>query len=322
MNNAATSVSARVPALAFVFPGQGSQSLGMLADLAEAFPSVLATFAEASAGAGEDLWALSQQGPEERLNQTEFTQPALLAAGVAVWRLWRQRGGPCPALLAGHSLGEYSALVAAGALSLADGARLVRQRGRLMQAAAPAGSGAMAAVLGAEEAVVSAVCAAISGEQVVVPANFNAPGQIVIGGHREAVDRVLAALAERGVRKTVRLAVSVPSHTPLMREAANRLAETMAGLAWSEPAIPVVQNVDAEVHEGVAAIRDALVRQLYLPVRWTDCVAALVQRGTGRIGECGPGKVLAGLVKRIDKSLDARALGAPAEFEAARTQWH
>lgn len=307
--------------LAFVFPGQGSQSLGMLADLAAAHPQVRATFDEASEGAGMDLWAVSQQGPEEQLNQTETTQPALLAAGVAVWRAWREAGGPAPTLLAGHSLGEYAALVAAGAITLADGARLVRERGRLMQLAVPAGTGAMAAVLGADDALVAEVCAVVSGNELVVPANFNSPGQIVIGGHAAAVDLALAELAARGVRKTVKLAVSVPSHTPLMREAANRLGEVMAAMDWREPAIPVVQNVDGEVHAGVHAVRDALVRQLYLPVRWTDCVQALAARGATRIAECGPGKVLSGLAKRIDKSLEARALGTAADFEAALAEW-
>jgi len=309
------------PQLAFVFPGQGSQTPGMLAGLAQAQPSILDTFAEASEGAGTDLWRLSQDGPEEQLNRTEFTQPALLAAGVAVWRLWQLRGGQQPALLAGHSLGEYSALVAAGALSLHDGARLVRLRGQLMQDAAPAGSGAMAAVLGAEDALVQEVCTAASGDEVVVPANYNSPGQVVIGGHAAAVDRALAMLGERGVRKVVKLAVSVPSHTPMMREAANRLSEAMARLDWREPALPVVQNVDAEVHDGMQAVRDALVRQLYLPVQWTGCVQALVARGATRIGECGPGKVLAGLVKRIDKAPDTRALGTPAEFDSAMDAW-
>jgi [acyl-carrier-protein] S-malonyltransferase len=310
-----------LPSLAFVFPGQGSQSLGMLAELAELHPLVREAFREASEGAGVDLWALSQGGPDEMLNRTEYTQPALLAAGVAVWRLWQQHGGAQPSLLAGHSLGEYSALVAAGALSLKDGAHLVRLRGQLMQDAAPAGVGAMAAVLGAEDATVVEACRDASGGEVVVPANYNSPGQVVIGGHVAAVDRALALLAERGVRKAVKLAVSVPSHTPLMREAANRLSETMAGMRWHEPRIPVVQNVDAEVHEGVQSIRDALVRQLYLPVQWTGCVQALAARGATRIAECGPGKVLAGLCKRIDKSLDARALGTPGEFETALADW-
>jgi len=293
----------------------------MLAELAQQHPLVRDTFAEASEGAGVDLWALAQQGPEEDLNRTEFTQPALLAAGVAVWRAWQAQGGAQPAQLAGHSLGEYTALVAAGALSLVDGARLVRLRGQLMQDAAPAGTGAMAAVIGAEDALVEEVCAQASADQVVVPANYNSPGQVVIGGHAAAVDQALALLAERGVRKAVKLAVSVPSHTPLMRQASERLGEAMAGLAWQAPVLPVVQNVDAQVHADVDAIRDALVRQLYLPVRWTGCVQALAARGASRIAECGPGKVLAGLAKRIDKSLDVRAIGAPGEFDSALADW-
>ena len=314
--------------IAFVFPGQGSQSPGMLAELATLHPLVREAFAEASEGAGADLWTLSQDGPEAALNRTEFTQPALLAAGVAVWRAWHRAGGAPPTVLAGHSLGEYSALVAAGALSLHDAAKLVRMRGQLMQDAAPAGTGAMAAVLGTDDQVVADACRDASGDEVVVPANYNSPGQVVIGGHAAAVDRALALLGERGVRKTVKLAVSVPSHTPLMREAANRLSEAMGHLRWSEPKLPVVQNVDAEVHDGAGqgnntqAIRDALVRQLYLPVRWTDCVQALAARGATRIAECGPNKVLTGLVKRIDKTLDARPLGTPSDFDAALADWN
>lgn len=294
----------------------------MLADLAEQHPSIRATFEEASDGAGVDLWALSQDGPQDTLNRTEFTQPALLAAGVAVWRLWQAQGGAQPAALAGHSLGEYAALVAAGVLSLKDGAHLVRIRGQLMQAAAPAGTGAMAAVLGADDALVEAACVEASDSSIVVPANYNSPGQIVIGGHAEAVDRALALLQEKGVRKAMKLAVSVPSHTPLMRDAADRLAHTMDRLEWHLPALPVVQNVDARVHESIAAIREALVRQLHLPVQWTGCIQALAARGIGRVGECGPGKVLTGLVKRIDKSLDARALGAPSDLALAIEEWN
>ncbi|PJK14369.1 [acyl-carrier-protein] S-malonyltransferase [Lysobacteraceae bacterium NML07-0707] len=293
----------------------------MLAELSEAHAQIRQAFDEASEGAGVDLWALSQGGPEEMLNRTEFTQPALLAAGIGVWRAWQAVGGVQPALLAGHSLGEYTALVAAGALSLEEGAHLVRIRGQLMQEAAPTGTGAMAAVIGAEDALVAEVCEAASDTRVVVPANYNSPGQIVIGGDAEAVDKALALLAERGVKKAVKLAVSVPSHTPLMREAANRLAETMRGLHWKAPAIPVVQNVDARIHEGVDDIRDALVRQLYLPVRWTECVELLAGRGVTRLGECGPGKVLTGLARRIDKTLDARALGDLPGFTGAQEEW-
>lgn len=309
------------PALAFVFPGQGSQSLGMLADLAQMHPIVQETFAEASDAAGIDLWTLSQDGPEAQLNRTEFTQPALLAAGVAVWRAWLAAGGARPARLAGHSLGEYTALVAAGALSLADAARLVRLRGQLMQGATPDGLGAMAAVLGAEEALVREVCEQAAHAQVLVPANFNSPGQIVIGGHAEAVDRAIAMFAERGVRKAVKLAVSVPSHTPLMRDEANRLTEAMRVLDWHAPQLPVVHNVDGREHADVASIVGALAAQLHQPVQWIACVEALAAAGATRIAECGPGKVLTGLVKRIDRSLDARSLGGLADFNSALEAW-
>jgi [acyl-carrier-protein] S-malonyltransferase len=311
-----------ISSLAFVFPGQGSQSLGMLADLAASHAQVRESFDEASQGCGLDLWSLSQQGPEEQLNQTEFTQPALLAASIAVWRTWTVGGGAQPAQFSGHSLGEYAALVAAGSLSLGDAAKLVRERGRLMQAAVPAGTGAMAAVLGADDAMVAEVCAQVSDSDVVVPANFNSPGQIVIGGHAAALDRALAELGARGVRKIVKLAVSVPSHTPLMKEAAQQLGEVMAKLSWRMPDRPIVQNADARVENSVEAIRDALVRQLYLPVRWTECVQLLAAQGATHVIECGPGKVLSGLVKRIDKTLDSRAIGAPADFDAALAEFH
>ncbi|WP_040670836.1 ACP S-malonyltransferase [Rhodanobacter fulvus] len=309
------------PSLAFVFPGQGSQSVGMLADLAEAHPQVRATFDEASQGAATDLWKLSAQGPEDQLNSTENTQPALLAASVAVWRVWQALGGAQPAQFAGHSLGEYSALVCANALSLHDAAALVAERGRLMQAAVPAGVGAMAAILGGDDAQIAAVCEEVAQGQVVAPANFNSPGQLVIAGHAEAVDRALAKLAELGVKKTIKLAVSVPSHCALMRDAADRLGERMASIAWQLPSIPVIQNAEARSYNTVEDIRGALQRQLYLPVRWTECVQALAAGGATRIAECGPGKVLAGLIRRIDKTLEARAIGAPAELDAARTEW-
>ncbi|NID15119.1 ACP S-malonyltransferase [Luteibacter yeojuensis] len=303
--------------LAFVFPGQGSQSVGMLAELAAIHPEVRATFDEASEGAGVDLWSISQDGPEETLNSTENTQPALLAASVAVWRVWVKRGGRMPALLSGHSLGEYSALVAASAISLKDAAGLVAERGRLMQAAVPAGVGAMAAILGGDDAQIAQACEDVAQGQVVSPANYNSPGQLVIAGHAEAVDRALARLAELGVKKAVKLAVSVPSHCMLMRDAADRLGERMASLAWSMPSIPVVQNADAKVHASVDDIRGALMRQLYLPVRWTECVKALAAAGIVQTLECGPGKVLTGLIKRIDKSVDGKAIGTPDELEAA-----
>jgi len=307
--------------LAFVFPGQGSQAVGMLADLAAVHGEVAQAFAEASDGAGIDLWTLAQHGPAEQLNRTEHTQPALLAASVAVWRVWRKLGGAQPAQLSGHSLGEYSALVCADALSLHDGAALVAERGRLMQAAVPEGVGAMAAVIGGDDAQVAAVCAEQAQGQVVAPANFNSPGQLVISGHAEAVDRVLAALAGLGVKRAIRLPVSVPSHCALMREAADRLDERMAACRWQAPAIPVVQNAEARSYATVEEICGALQRQLYQPVRWTGCVHALAAGGATEVAECGPGKVLGGLIKRIDGSLATRAIAAPAELDAALAEW-
>ncbi|MGH8145570.1 MAG: ACP S-malonyltransferase [Rhodanobacteraceae bacterium] len=317
--NRVPSPESRVPALAlaFVFPGQGSQSVGMLAELGAEFPEVRKTFDEASEGAGFDLWALSQNGPDSELGKTENTQPALLAASVAVWRTWQAAGGALPAQVAGHSLGEYSALVCAGALPLREAAALVAERGRLMQAAIPAGIGSMAAVLGADDELIEKVCKEVSGEEIVTPANYNSPGQLVIAGHVGAVDRAAQRLAELGVRKVVKLQVSVPSHTPLMREAAQQLAAKMAELPWQVPSIPVLQNADAKAHVGVEFIRAALERQLYMPVLWTDSVQSLVANGATKIFECGPGKVLAGLCRRIDKSIDARALGTPDELRSA-----
>jgi len=314
-------MSQHTASLAFVFPGQGSQSVGMLAELAAVHAEVKSTFDEASQGAGIDLWALSQHGPEDQLNRTENTQPALLAASVAVWRVWQKLGGAQPAQFSGHSLGEYSALVCADALSLHDAASLVAERGRLMQAAVPAGVGAMAAILGGDDALIAAVCEEVAQGQVVAPANYNSPGQLVIAGHADAVDRALAKLAEQGVKKAVKLAVSVPSHTALMREAADKLCERMASIAWQLPGIPVVQNAEARAYATVEDIRGALQRQLYLPVRWTGCVQTLVAGGATRLAECGPGKVLAGLIKRIDKNVEARAIGTPAELDAVRSEW-
>ncbi|MHB8310826.1 MAG: ACP S-malonyltransferase [Metallibacterium sp.] len=310
-----------VPNLAFVFPGQGSQAIGMLSELAAQHVEIEAAFAEASAAVSHDLWALAQQGPEDQLNRTEHTQPALLAAGIAVWRVWRKLGGALPELMAGHSLGEYTALVAADALDLDEAAALVAERGRLMQEAVPQGEGAMAALLGGDDAMIAEVCVQVAEGQIVAPANFNAPGQTVIAGQAEAVDRALALLAERGVRKAIRLPVSVPSHCELMREASARLAERMASIAWRMPVVPVVQNVEARAYGSIEYIRAALERQLYMPVRWTESVQALAALGITRVAECGPGKVLSGLVKRIDKSIDARALGTPAELDAALGAW-
>lgn len=307
--------------LAFVFPGQGSQSVGMLVGLADQYPIVSETFAEASLGAGVDLWKIAADGPAEVLNRTENTQPALLAASVAVWRVWQAQGGPMPSMLAGHSLGEYSALVCAGALSLHDGAALVAERGRLMQAAVPAGVGAMAAVLGGDDAVIAEVCREVAGDEVVAPANYNSPGQVVIAGNTAAVDRALEKLTGLGVKKTVKLAVSVPSHTALMREAADSLAERMQAIEWRMPSLPVVQNADARACDNLDDIRDGLKRQLFMPVRWSDCVRELASAGVTRLAECGPGKVLTGLGKRIDRSLEGRAIGSPDNLDAAISAW-
>jgi len=322
MSDNPTNPSSPLANLAFVFPGQGSQSVGMLAELGAEFPEVRKTFDEASEGAGMDLWALAQHGPEAELGKTENTQPALLAASVAVWRVWLAQGGPLPGQMAGHSLGEYSALVCAGALPLREAAALVAERGRLMQAAVPAGTGSMAAVLGADDEVIRQVCKEVSGEETVAPANYNSPGQLVIAGHAGAVERAIQRLGELGMRKVVKLAVSVPSHTLLMRDAAQQLAVRMAELPWQVPMIPVLQNADAKAHVGIEFIRAALERQLYMPVLWTDTVQSLLTNGATRILECGPGKVLTGLCKRIDKSIDARALGTSAELRAALAEVH
>ena len=316
-------MSQNVSQLAFVFPGQGSQAVGMITELAEAYPEeVCGAFAEASLGAGVDLLEFAQHGPEETLNRTVNTQPALLAASIAVWRIWKKLAGPMPTCMAGHSLGEYSALVAAGALGLRDAAALVAERGRLMQSSMPMGSGAMAAVLGAEEDLIADVCAEVAEGQVVAPANFNAPGQVVIAGHAQAVSRALALLAKRGVRRVIPLPVSVPSHCELMREAASRLAERMAEISWKMPDIPVVQNVEARAYGSVEYIHAALERQLYMPVRWIDCMQTLIAEGMTRLAECGPGKVLTGLARRIDRSLDARPLGTPSALQEALEAWH
>ena len=303
---------------AVLFPGQGSQSLGMLAALAAAHPIIRATFDEASTAIDLDLWSLSQNGPETELNRTVNTQPALLAAGVAVWRAWRAAGGAEPAAMAGHSLGEYTALVCADALSLADATRLVRERGRLMQLAVPEGVGAMAAVLNADLGVLSEVCAAVSTDaEPVVPANLNAPGQIVLSGSAAALDRALAALVERGVKRAIRLPVSVPSHSPLMRGAAEHLSEYLMQVPIRAPRIPVLHNSDVRAHRDADAIRAVLTMQLYTPVRWIETVEALVAGGATRVIECGPGKVLIGMVKRIASGIEGQAIGEPAGFDAA-----
>ncbi len=286
--------------LALIFPGQGSQSLGMLRELASQHPEVEQTFRIASDVLGYDLWRLVAEGPVEQLNLTEHTQPAMLAAGVAAFRVWGQAAKIGPGWMAGHSLGEYSALVCAGAIDFADAVGLVAERARLMQGAVDAGTGAMAAILGLDDAKVVAICADISTEAAVVtPANFNSPGQIVIAGHAAAVSLAIDALKKEGAKRAVLLPVSVPSHCPLMAEAALKFRETLANITFREFNIPVIHNVDVAGHLSADAVRSALERQLSSPVRWSDTIRFLHGQGVRRFIECGPGKVLAGLNKRI-----------------------
>ena len=303
---------------AMVFPGQGSQSVGMLSTLGSE-RIVQATFSEASAALGYDLWTLTQCGPAERLDATENTQPALLAASVALWRLWRERGGTDPQAVAGHSLGEFSALVCAGALEFPAAVDLVRFRGQAMQEAVPAGSGAMAAILGLEDARVAEACREAAAGAVVEPVNFNAPGQIVIAGDADAVDRAVSAAKRLGAKRAVKLPVSVPAHSRLMHPAAERLAERLESTALRTPRLTYVSAVDAEPHADPAQIRRLLVRQIESPVRWQDTVRALLGRGAGLILECGPGKVLTGLNRRIDRraDLECLALEEAASLDAA-----
>ncbi|GGO87079.1 malonyl CoA-acyl carrier protein transacylase [Marinobacterium nitratireducens] len=304
-------------ALAFVFPGQGSQHLGMLAELAESHSVIQDTFAEASEALGYDLWNLVQQGPEEELNKTEITQPALLTAGVALWRLWQEQGGALPAVMAGHSLGEYTALVCAGAIGFADGVRLVQARGRYMQQAVPAGTGAMAAILGLDDAAIADACEAAAQGQVVSPVNYNCPGQVVIAGEKDAVARAIDACKAAGAKRAVPLPVSVPSHCALMRPAAEQLSRDLAQIEVRAPQIPVVQNVDARVPESVEQLKDNLLAQLYSPVLWTESVQAMIDQGVETTLECGPGKVLSGLNKKVQRSLNVAAINEPAGFAKA-----
>ena len=303
--------------VAFVFPGQGSQSVGMLAELATAFPVVGETFAEASAALGYDLWKLVQDGPVEELNKTHITQPAMLSAGIAVWRILQGQGVATPAMVAGHSLGEYTALVAAGALDFSDAVKLVAERGRLMQEAVPAGEGAMAAIVGLDDAAVINVCGQVAEGDVLSAVNFNAPGQVVVAGTASAVARVVVAAKEAGAKLAIPLPVSVPSHCALMKPAAEQLAAQLANITIASPLIPVINNVDVQSANAADAIRDALVRQLYSPVRWVESVQKMAQEGVDTLIECGPGKVLVGLNKRIDKSMNAMAVLDSASLEKA-----
>jgi [acyl-carrier-protein] S-malonyltransferase len=266
---------------------------------------------------GFDLWALVQDNPEDKLNRTEYTQPALLVASVALWRLWRQSGGRLPAIIAGHSLGEYSALTCADVLALGDAAGIVRTRGQLMQAAVPEGAGAMAAIIGLEDGAIEEACEKAAEKDVVSPVNYNAPGQVVIAGSKAAVARATALMTAAGARKVMPLPVRVPSHCALMQPAAAKLAEQLDGIAFSQPAIPVIQNVSAEVCTGTAAIKEALVSQLFSPVLWVDSVRKMVELGVTEVIECGPGKVLSGLNKRIAKSLAVTSIELPDALEKA-----
>jgi len=314
--------------LAFVFPGQGSQSLGMLGALAAAEPVVEETFAEASAVLGYDLWRLCQQGPEAELGSTEKTQPAMLAAGVAVWRAWRRHEGPRPVAMAGHSLGEYTALVCSGAIDFAAAVDVVRFRGQVMQQAVPLGQGAMAAILGLEDDALAAACREAEQGEVVEPVNFNAPGQVVIAGHASAVARAIDAAKARGAKRAVLLPVSVPSHSRLMLGAAEQLAERLASVDVRMPDVAAVYTVDVRTHASPDGIRQALKEQLFKPVRWADTVRAMLASGVTTLVECGPGKVLTSLNRRIERRPELAMLavedpqGLTAALSACRERQH
>lgn len=301
---------------AMIFPGQGSQAVGMLADLAAAHDAVRKTFDEASEALERDLWALISDGPESELNQTRWTQPAMLAGDISVWRVWRERGGAMPAAMAGHSLGEYGALVAAGAMAFDDAVRVVHLRGRLMQHAVAEGEGAMAAILGLDDAVVEDICAGFPAGRVV-PANYNSPGQLVIAGARAEVEQAAERCRDAGARRAKLLPVSVPAHSPMMASAETGLEEALAGIAIREPECPVLHNADLAAHQDPEGICAALVRQLTRPVPWTGTIRALIELGCGRFLECGPGKVLTGLGRRIERSADSSALETPEALDAA-----
>jgi [acyl-carrier-protein] S-malonyltransferase len=305
--------------IAFVFPGQGSQKVGMLATAHERFPAVRDTFAEASQALGYDVWGLIQNGEQEALNLTETTQPVLLTASVALWRAWLEQGGARPAIMAGHSLGEFSALVCAGALGFTDAVQLVRQRGAFMQTAVPVGKGAMAAIIGLDDDAINSICGQVaqSSGGIVSAVNFNSPGQVVIAGHTATVDAAIVALKEAGAKRALPLPVSAPFHTELMRPAGERLAEAIADITIASPEVPVVHNVQAATESDPEQIRALLVEQIYSPVQWTRCVQAIIDAGVTQVVECGPGKVLSGLNRRIDKSLQSYSLEEPDDLMAA-----
>ncbi|WP_419237831.1 ACP S-malonyltransferase [Photobacterium leiognathi subsp. mandapamensis] len=302
---------------AIVFPGQGSQTVGMLAELAEQFDVVKETFSEASDALGYDLWALVQNGPAEDLNQTQRTQPALLTASVAIWRVWQQQGGEQPTVLAGHSLGEYSALVCAGVIDFKAAVKLVELRGQLMQEAVPAGVGAMSAIIGLDNDAIAKACEEATQGEVCSPVNFNSPGQVVIAGNKEAVERANVLCKEAGAKRALPLPVSVPSHCALMKPAADKLAVALESIEFNAPSVPVINNADVATETDPAAIKLALVKQLYSPVRWTESIERMAAEGIEELLEMGPGKVLTGLTKRIDRALGGAAVNDVASLEAA-----
>lgn len=300
--------------LAFVFPGQGSQKIGMLADIAAKHSLIEETFAESSEALGYDMWKLIQEGEQEEINLTEKTQPILLTASVALWRLWLQQDGMKPSLMAGHSLGEFTALVCAGSLQFADAVRLVRARGQFMQTAVPVGEGAMAAIIGLDDDVINQVCVDAAQGECVQAVNYNSPGQVVIAGKVAAVDRAIEKLKEAGAKRALPLPVSAPFHTDLMKPAGEKLAEALADIQILSPEIPVVHNVHAKTENDPETIRQLLIQQIYSPVKWVSCVETMLAQGVTTTVECGPGKVLSGLNKRIQKSLTTYALEAEEAF--------
>jgi [acyl-carrier-protein] S-malonyltransferase len=305
--------------LAFVFPGQGSQKIGMLAELASLNPTVEATFKEASDVLDYDLWQMIQQGEQADINLTERTQPMLLASSVAIWRLWNEKGGPTPAQMAGHSLGEWSALVCAGAVEFADAVKIVRARGAYMQEAVPVGEGAMAAILGLSDEVITAACDKARDDGIVDAVNFNAPGQVVIAGSAAAVDRAIANCKEAGAKRALALPVSAPFHTSLMQPAAEQLTELVESTTFASPTIPVIHNVTAKPEQDAKAIKSLMLEQIYKPVLWVDCILALKAAGAEHFVECGPGRVLNGLTKRIDRDLKSLSTDDIASLDNALT---
>jgi [acyl-carrier-protein] S-malonyltransferase len=305
--------------IAFVFPGQGSQKVGMLAAAHTQFQSVRDTFAEASAALGYDMWDLIQNGEQSALNLTETTQPVLLSSSVALWRAWQEQGGAAPQVMAGHSLGEFSALVCAGALAFTDAVNLVRQRGAFMQTAVPVGEGAMAAIIGLDDESINRICKEVAAthDRVVAAVNFNSPGQVVIAGHADAVEAAITTLKAAGAKRAMPLPVSAPFHTALMKPAGEKLADALATITINAPGIPVIHNVHAAAESNPEKIRSLLVEQIYSPVQWTGCMQAIRATGATDVVECGPGKVLSGLNKRIDASLQSYSLEEPEALTAA-----